>query len=156
AQAAPEAERAAVARYQMAEIYLRELSRPGDAARALAEVVKRDPESASAWRSLGRAAMAGEDFATVAKALASELILLPEGGSRAEGGVRLGEIYEDRLGDDASAGKAYAAALEQDSSLRDAHFGLIRVRARARDEADLASAYAGLAEACAAEDPEAS
>jgi predicted Zn-dependent protease len=143
---------AVAALYRTAEIYEREMGKPAEAARVYGDILKRTPKDGAALRLLARALGAAGDWAGVASVLASELQLLEPGWARAEGYVRLGEVYEDRLGDDDKAEQAYARADQQDGSLRDASLGLVRVRARRRDWNELANAYASLAAACGDDD----
>ena len=139
--------------YRIAEVYEREVGKPAEAARVYADIVKRDPKDGAALRLLARALGAAGDAAGMASALEAEISELEPGWARAEGFVRLGEAFEDRLGDDARAEQAFAKADQQDGSLRDAALGLIRVRARRRDWPELAKAYSLLAAACGDDDP---
>jgi lipopolysaccharide biosynthesis regulator YciM len=138
--------------YRIAEVYEREVGKPAEAARVYGEILKRTPKDGAALRLLMRTLGATADSAGAAAALEAEIPLLEPGRARAEGYVRLGEVFEDRLGDETRAEQAYGRADQQDGTLRDAALGLVRVRARRRDWAELANAYASLAAACGDED----
>jgi Tfp pilus assembly protein PilF len=141
ARAAPASAHAAL--YKVAEIEDgRDASRAATIYRAL--TAKR-PEDRIALAALGRALGRAGDESGRAAALAQEVLLLTDAQARAHGLTRLGELYEDRLGDDGRAEEAYARAAEHAPGLYDAQLGLIRVRARRRDEPQLADAYAKLA-----------
>jgi tetratricopeptide (TPR) repeat protein/tRNA A-37 threonylcarbamoyl transferase component Bud32 len=101
-----------------------------DAARSLLNgVLAEDPAHPQAQRALGEILNQQEDWPALAHAMEQELSAL-KGESRQATLVRLGELYEDRLGEDDKAAARYKEALEIDARDLTALKGLERVYAR--------------------------
>src|SRR5262249_2391470 len=100
-----------------------------------------------ALRARARVLAQSGDASGLAGALTDEAQVLAPGRGRAEGLLRAGEVFEDRLGDDALAEKLYTNAVSEDATLYDAHLGVARVQARRRDWEGLATTYSVLAAA---------
>jgi tetratricopeptide (TPR) repeat protein len=129
ADAAPTPERARDLRTEAAEILEQRI---GDiaGARAVYELVlSEDPAHVKAGEALSRILEKSGDFDVLVKLLKQRLEAQP-----AEDAIRslcrIGEIYDDRLGDTAEAVKMYNQALERDPSSLDALRGLERAYAK--------------------------
>ena len=134
------------------ELCSERLGREEDARGYYRRVLEVDPTYGPARQALTDALEANEDWSALAQVYEGELASLREPTERARVLSRLGELREERQGDDAQAAKAYQAALDAVAGYRPAVDGLSRVRTR--DAAWTAMAQDLRRECDASEDPQ--